>query len=84
MMYWGLPMNTEKVYSEVMDIFDISARIVSDTKAFAVAQNNHREWRMSILSVAKVVQEQYNNVLCIEEYENEKSIMEQQKKVLGI
>ena len=64
-------MNTEKVYSEVMDIFDISARIVSDTKAFAVAQNNHREWRMSILSVAKVVQEQYNNVLCEEEYQKE-------------
>jgi hypothetical protein len=64
-------MNTEKVYNEVMDIFTISARIVKDTKAFAVAENNHREWRMSILSVAKVVQEQYNNVLCEEEYQKE-------------
>lgn len=83
-MVRGLFMNTEEVYKQVMDIFDISARIAKDTKAFTVTEYNYREWRMSVLLIAKIVQEQYNNVLLEDEFEKEKEMLDKNKAMLEI
>lgn len=49
-----------KVENEMLEILEITEKVVSKTHAFKVDEKNYREWRMSILATAKLVQDQYN------------------------
>lgn len=53
-------VNKLQVENDLLEILDISAKVVEKTKAFGVDAKNTREWRISILSIAKIVQDQYN------------------------
>lgn len=53
-------VNKTQVENDLLEILEISAKVVEKTKAFAVDGRNMREYRISILSIAKIVQEQYN------------------------
>jgi hypothetical protein len=48
------------IETEMLDILEIAEKVVSKTHAFKVDEKNYREWRMSIISIAKLVQDQYN------------------------
>lgn len=50
------------VEKEVLEILDTTAKVVEKTQSFKVDPKNYREWRISILSVAKLVQDQYNHI----------------------
>jgi len=49
-----------QVENDVLEILAIADRVVDKTEAFKVDVKNYREYRISVLSVAKLVQDQYN------------------------
>lgn len=49
-----------QVENDVLEILGIADAVVNKTEAFRVDVKNYREWRISVLSVAKLVQDQYN------------------------
>jgi len=49
-----------QVEYDVLEILAIADRVVDKTEAFKVDVKNYREYRISVLSVAKLVQDQYN------------------------
>jgi hypothetical protein len=55
-----------QVENDVLEILSIADRVVDKTEAFKVDIKNYREYRISVLSVAKLVQDQYNRAKDIE------------------
>lgn len=49
-----------QIEHDVLEILDVADKVVSKTEAFKVDEKNYREYRISVLSVAKLVQDQYN------------------------
>jgi hypothetical protein len=53
-------VNKVQVENDVLEILTIADKVVGKTEAFKVDEKNYREYRISVLSVAKLVQDQYN------------------------
>lgn len=53
-------VNKVQVENDLLEILSIASKVVEKTDAFKVDEKNYREWRISVLSIAKIVQEQYN------------------------
>ena len=60
-LLWMIQMvDKVQVENDVLEILAIADRVVDKTEAFKVDVKNYREYRISVLSVAKLVQDQYN------------------------
>lgn len=55
-----MSISKEQVVNDMLEILEIADVVVDKTEAFQVKGSNEREWRISVLSVAKIVQEQMN------------------------